>query len=258
MQVRHRNIVPLVAQGVWPEESPKYLWIQMGFIKGQQLDTWAQRRNPSARAVAEKVLQVARGLSAIHAAGLVHCDVKGPNIIVRASDGEAILVDFDSISHSDAATPGMGSFPQGTAGYFSPETYRFEQQHSGLDSEDYCAGPADDLYAVGVVLYRLLTGRLPFDIHSRGYVNDVMFRPALPPHRANPRVPRALSSVCMRLLKKTPEARYASAVTLSTVLERLLAQADSSWEVPLLEARINPRDERRGHRVVPRGAPHAG
>lgn len=236
MKVRHRNLVPLVAQGVWPEESPEYLWIQMCLIKGQQLYSWAQKKNPSARSVAEKVLHVVRGLSAIHAAGFVHCDVKGPNIIVRGSDGEAVLLDFDSVFYSTAATPEVASFPQGTAAYMSPEYYRFDQLKVG--GEDYRAGPADDLYAVGVVLYRLLTGRLPFDVDSRRFAHDVSFRPARPPHRANSRAPRALSSLCIRLLAKTPEARYASAVSLSTALEKLLAQADSSWEVPLLRRRF--------------------
>jgi serine/threonine-protein kinase len=101
----------------------------------------------------------------------------------------------------------------------------------------YRAGPGDDLYAQGVVFYRLLTSRFPFLPDEEGNVDveAVLQRAPLPPRLLNPRVPRAVEEVCLRLLEKTPEARYPSAVALCEALEELKARADATWKVPLRE-----------------------
>jgi eukaryotic-like serine/threonine-protein kinase len=240
MRLRHRNLVQVVAMGLWPEEAPEYLWLQFGFVEGERLDRWAKRCNPPARKVGRRVLEVARGLAVAHAEGVVHRDVKEANIIVRERDGEAVLVDFGSGTHEEARTLTQGILPPGTLGYVSPEALRFARQHQqdeveeGAARERYRGGPGDDLYALGVVLYRLLTGNLPFAPVTEEEA-AVISRPPVAPHVANPRVPRALGEVCLRLLAKEPQARYASAEELCGVLEELLEEGEGEWDEPLLE-----------------------
>lgn len=234
LKLRHRNLVQVVAMGLYPEEAPEYLWLQLGFVEGERLDRYARTRNLSAREVARRVLEVARGLAVAHAEGVVHRDVKEANIVVRARDGEAVLVDFGAGTYEEAVTVTRGVLPPGTMGYVSPEALRFAQEHDGSDKAHYRGGPGDDLYALGVVLYRLLTGARPFAPDTKEEA-AVISRPAVAPHLLNPGVPLALSEVCARLLEKEAGRRYASA-ELVRVLEGLLAAGGADWDEPLLEA----------------------
>jgi len=249
LKLRHRNLVQVAALGLYPEEAPEYLWLQMAFVEGERLDRWARGRNPSSRDVARRVLEVARGLAVAHAEGVVHRDVKEANIIVRARDGEAVLVDFGAGTYDDAATVTRGVLPPGTMGYVSPEALRFAHEHGHDDQAHYRGGPGDDLYALGVVLYRLLTGTRPFPPDTKDEV-AVISRPAVAAHLVNPRVPRALSDVCARLLEKEAGRRYASE-ELVRVLEGLLAAGGAEWDDSLLEAptveegRASPRGKGR-------------
>lgn len=234
LKLRHRNLVQVMAMGLYPEEAPEFLWLQLGFVEGERLDRWAKARSLCARDVARRVLEVARGLAVAHSEGVVHRDVKEANIIVRARDGEAVLVDFGAGTYRDAATVTRGVLPPGTVGYVSPEALRFAQEHEGDEKAHYRGGPGDDLYALGVALYRLLTGTRPFAPDTKEEA-AVISRPAVAAHLVNPRVPRALSDVCMRLLEKEAGRRYASADELVRVLEELLAAEGEGWDKALLE-----------------------
>ncbi|MGZ3457542.1 MAG: serine/threonine protein kinase [Archangium sp.] len=240
LRVRHHNLVQVVSLGVWPEKAPEYLCLQLEFIEGERLDEWVKEHTPDARGAAGKVLELARGLAAAHAAGVVHRDVKEANIIVRASDGEAVLVDFGSGTYEEAATLTRGPLAPGTPSYMSPEALRFAQEKAGRAGAHYRASAADDLYALGVILYRMATGKRPFEVREPGDEEAVLEEEAPAPHLLNPRVPVPLSAVCMKLLEKEPEARHASMAELCTVLEGQLAAADASWGLPLLEPATQP------------------
>jgi eukaryotic-like serine/threonine-protein kinase len=255
LKLRHRNLVQGVSMGLYPEEAPEFLWLQMRYVEGERLDKWAKARTPSARDVARRVLEVGRGLAVAHAEGVVHRDVKEANIIVRGRDGEAVLVDFGAGTYEDAATVTRGVLPPGTMGYVSPEALRFAQEHEGGGKAHYRGGPGDDLYALGVVLYRLLTGTRPFAPDTKEEA-AVISRPAVAPHLVNPRVPLALSEVCARLLEKEAGRRYASA-ELVRVLEGLLAAGGADWDEPLLDAPTveEGRPARRAKAGAGRGRP---
>ena len=146
--------------------------------------------------------QLARGLLALHAQGKVHRDVKPSNILVTPT-GRVVLLDFGLIAGATSATPWEGDVVVGTPAYMAPEQAR------GLPAE-----PAADWYSVGVVLYRALTGRLPFLGSARDILTAKQSTPVLPPRVIAPEVSRDLEELCLALLATDPAARAGGAELL--------------------------------------------
>ena len=237
LKLRHPNVVGIQGHGLWPPGAPQFVIIVMEYVDGRRLDVWADEENPTARQVARVVLDVARALAASHVAGVLHRDVKEANVMVRASDGLAKLLDFGIGDYEGARRLTVDILPPATPEYRSPEAWRYFRQHARLAGAQYSAGPSDDLWALGLVLYALLTARKPFDgVDDASFIEAVMTREPVPPHEENARVPRALGDVCLRLLEKTPETRTLSALAAVTELERVLVHADAAWDVPLCDA----------------------
>ncbi|WP_346729691.1 serine/threonine-protein kinase [Corallococcus exiguus] len=236
-RLRHPNVVGILGHGYLPVVQPQFVVIAMEYVDGPRLDEWADAHNPTARQAAHVLLGVARGLAATHAGAVVHRDVKEANIMVRASDGVAKLVDFGIGDYAGARDLTADILPPGTVDYRAPEAWRFLRAHREAPDARYTAGPADDLWALGLVSYRLLTARFPFDGPDAAGVTEAILSSApTPPHEENARVPRSLGDVCLRLLGKTPEARTPSAQVFCESLEQALRGADATWDVPLCDA----------------------
>jgi len=236
LRLHHAGLVRVEAHGHHghhPEFGPLFLYLVMDYVPGLPLDEYVERHNPPARWAAGAALALAAQLAVAHAAGVVHRDIKEDNVVVGEERG-AVLVDY-GVGTFPGALPVSGGLFLASLRLRSPEAWRFFREAPG--GARYEASARDDLWALGVLLYGLLTGTRPFDGESPEEVEAaVLDMPLVAPHERNPRVPPVLAAVCVRLLEKEPGARYADAEAVAVALEEALAGADTSWEAPLCEA----------------------
>ncbi|CAM4493185.1 serine/threonine-protein kinase [Corallococcus exiguus] len=237
LSVKHPNVVGIRGFSYWQLREREFALIAMEYVEGRKLSAWVKEENPSARRIAKVTLDVARALVASHEAGVVHRDVKDANVMVRDADGLAVLVDYGIGDYKGAPGITQSMLPPGTMEYRPPEAWLFMEQHAGHRGARYVSVPSDDMWALGTVLYRLLTARLPFDeATDPEYVQAVIGKSPVPPHLVNRFVPERLGMLCMRLLEKDPAVRP-DASAVCAALEELLAEAErEAWDTPLFEA----------------------
>jgi hypothetical protein len=207
-------------------------------VEGGSLDKKLRGTAVPPRQAAGIVETLARAIEAAHQAGVVHRDLKPANVLVgkqwalKVTDfGLAKRLDEDSgQTHTGAV--------MGTPSYMAPE------QAAGKTGE---IGPAADVYALGAILYELLTGRPPFKGATRRETLDqVLSRAPVPPRRAQPTVPRDVETICLKCLRKEAAGRYASAEALADDLRRfreckpILARPTGRLEKVAKWARRNP------------------
>ncbi|WP_224362893.1 serine/threonine-protein kinase [Hyalangium versicolor] len=161
-RLRNGSIPRFWEQGEWQSPSGDFFpYVIMEWVDGLPLYAWARQQPFSLSQASQMLAHLARALQGIHAQGAVHRDVKGDNILVRRMDGRAMLIDFGTGLYPEAETlTPPDAFP-GTPAYRSPESGLFELQNLRARSARYRAGPADDLYALGVTACRWLTSEYP-------------------------------------------------------------------------------------------------
>ncbi|MBE3588968.1 MAG: Stk1 family PASTA domain-containing Ser/Thr kinase [Thermoanaerobacteraceae bacterium] len=201
----HPHIVSIYDVG--QEEGVQYL--VMEYVDGEDLKTLIRREGALdvARAV-QIALQVLEALEHAHENNIVHRDIKPHNILLTRS-GRAKLTDFGIAREATAATVTQTDTIVGSVHYLSPEQARGE-----------VAGPKSDIYSLGVVLYEMLTGTVPFagDSPISVAIKHIQEEPE-PPSRRNPAIPPALEQVVLRALAKNPGQRFASAREMAVHLE---------------------------------------
>ena len=212
-QLAHPNIVPIYRA----DEVEGLAFFVMGYIDGESLAERVQLRG--ALPVADVIpwlREVAWALAYAHARGVVHRDVKPENIMLERATNRAIVTDFGIAR--DAAADGLTATGHvlGTVHYMSPE------QSSGdpLDGRS-------DLYALGVVGFHLLSGRVPFEgLAAHAVLVANAMRPAPSLCEVAPQVPHAVGAVIDRCLSKRPDDRYATGEQLADALAKALADAE--------------------------------
>jgi serine/threonine-protein kinase len=243
-RLRHRCIPRLLDSGNWQSPGgPPYPYLVMEWVEGLPLYDWAR---PTSRQVLGLLADLARALEATHALGAVHRDVKGGNALVRLSDGQGFLVDFGSGHYPGASTLTWQPLPPGTSAYRSPEALRFASHGPSAPARSYAPGPADDLFALGVTAYRLVTGEYPPMAEPEGEGAHVWAEEGPGPQPAdelNARCGPELSALISRMLSLRPEAR-GSASELAEALEQAARLAGPTADEPLFPRKASsPPDE---------------
>jgi serine/threonine protein kinase len=192
----------------------EYPFFVMEWVQGTPLYAWAEQHAPSGQQLCRVLAQLARALQALHAAGAVHRDVKGDNVLVRLSDRRAVLIDFGSCHFEGAQRLTWNSLPPVTLAYLSPQAVLFYLHSLRAPDGYYPPSPADDLYALGVTAYRLVMGQYPAPIDARQDEQGTWqaTSPDIRPlQERNPRLEPALREVIVQLLSDAPEQRGTAA-----------------------------------------------
>jgi serine/threonine-protein kinase len=201
----HPNIVAIFDRGEW---NGTY-YIAMEYVAGRSLKNVVREEGAMEleRAI-EVVVQILRAARFAHRRGVIHRDLKPHNVILD-EEGRARVTDF-GIARAGASDMTLTGSIMGTAQYLSPE-----------QAQGYAVTSSSDIYSVGVILYELLTGTVPFEGESAVAIayKQVAAAPR-PPSELNPAIPPSLDAVVLRALAKDPAQRYADDDELIAALER--------------------------------------
>ncbi len=209
-RLRHPHIVMVHDSG----RAHGYVYFSMDYIEGGDLARRLRERPIAPREGAELLRKVAAALAYTHAEGVLHRDLKPSNILLEA--GEPRLADFGLAAQLEVGgdlTAATGVL--GTPHYLAPEALRHGSAALSV---------ASDVYALGVILFELLTGRTPFSGASPAELPALVDNTEPPaPHLLAPAVPRELETICLKCLERDPARRYASAAALTEDLRRWIA-----------------------------------
>jgi tetratricopeptide (TPR) repeat protein len=210
-RVQHAHIVQIFEVG----EADGWPYLALEYVDGGSLGDRLKGTPQPARWAAELVETLARAMQHAHERGLVHRDLKPANVLL-AVDGTPKISDFGLAKRvrPGEASPTQSGDIVGTPSYMAPE------QAAGAIHR---IGPASDVYALGAILYELLTGRPPFlGPTALDTLLQVRDQEPVPPRRWLPTVPPDLETIALKCLRKEPDKRYASAEALAEDLRRFL------------------------------------
>ena len=222
--LRHPNIIQIYEIG----EQDGLPFLALEYCGGGSLDRKLNGTPIPAEQAAKLVETLARAIHAAHRVGVVHRDLKPANILLTEPEGQPKITDFGLAKRVDSEIHTRTGNIVGTPSYMAPE------QTGGPNKQ---ISAATDIYALGGILYELLTGRPPFRAASpMETIAQVLHQEPAPPRLLNPRIEVDLQTICLKCLEKDPARRYTSALTLADDLQRYRAREPiSARSVNLLD-----------------------
>jgi eukaryotic-like serine/threonine-protein kinase len=202
--LQHPHVVAVYDRGAWDDT----YYIAMEYLEGRTLKQLVQEEAPleASRAI-DFTIQILRAARFAHKRGIIHRDLKPHNVIVDA-EGRAKVTDF-GIAKAGASDMTQTGSIMGTAQYLSPE-----------QAQGHAVSAPSDLYSIGIILYEMLTGRVPFEGESAVTIALKQVGEApVPPSHLNPAVPPALEAVVLKALEKDPARRFGDADEFIAALE---------------------------------------
>ena len=194
--LKHPNIVTIYEIG----EDDGQPYIAMEWLEGMPLDQWLNVARPDPQAVLGLLVGVGAALDYAHAHGVIHRDIKPSNLVVEPGH-RAVLTDFGIAKAAEASQVTHTGLVLGTPQYMSPEQAIGKQ-----------IGPASDIYSLGIVLYQILTGRLPFEAdNTPALLHKQVYEPPIPARKRVPGLPAKVDVVLAKALAKDAAKRYTSA-----------------------------------------------
>jgi len=209
-QLKHPNIVPVHEVG----RDGDTIFIVCDLVRGVELSDWLTASRATFRESVELCRTVARALHHAHQSGIVHRDLKPSNIMIDG-DGEPHLMDFGLAKREiGEITMTVDGQILGTPAYMSPE------QASG---HSHWTDRRTDIYSLGVIFYRMLTGELPFRGNAQMQVFQRLKEDPASPRKLNRHIPRDLETICLKCLERDPNKRYPSANAVAEEFDRFLS-----------------------------------
>ncbi len=237
-QLEHPSIVRIWASGRWPDPDEGYRYIILEFIDGYTLGEWKERTYPTPHEVVVLFEKLFAALEHMQEHGVFHRDFSLANILVHKSEGvgkaevQPVIIDFSVGDYPAARELTEAPLPPGTRRYRSPEALRFFLDHRHDPEARYPYKVTDELYALGGLLYDVLTDPRPTEKRERLKLDNPKMQPPSP-CKVNGRVPAALSDFCQALLARDPAHRPASPKDGRRVLADLKQHQGEEWHVPV-------------------------
>jgi hypothetical protein len=206
--LRHPNVCPVYDVG----RINGVPYLTMAYIEGRTLqDVLDAGEGPEPAESAALVRRLALALQEAHALGLVHRDLKPSNIMIDRA-GEPVVMDFGLVRRAGAADVQLthSGVMLGTPSYMAPEQ---------VNGDVEAMGPATDVYGLGVILYLLLTGEMPFLGPLHAVLAQILTQDPVPPSQLRPGLDARLDVVCLKAMAKSPADRYPSMTALAAALE---------------------------------------